>query len=44
LKPVRWGSPLRLQEKCQEEKVCDKRHPYLVIIIGKNALKNVTLL
>jgi len=24
LKPERWGSPL-IQEKCQEEKACDKR-------------------
>jgi hypothetical protein len=27
LKLERWGSPL-VQEKYQEEKVCDKRHPY----------------
>jgi hypothetical protein len=27
LKPERWGSKL-VQEKYQEEKVCDKRHPY----------------
>ena len=26
LKSERWGSPL-VQEKCQEEKACDKRHP-----------------
>jgi hypothetical protein len=26
LKPERWGSPL-VQEKYQEEKTCDKRHP-----------------
>ena len=32
LKPERWGSPLG-QEKCQEEKACDKRHPYRIIII-----------
>jgi len=32
LKPERWGSPL-VQEKYQEEKTCDKRHPYLIIII-----------
>jgi len=32
LKPQRWGSPL-VQEKYQEEKACDKRHPYLIIII-----------
>jgi len=25
--PERWGSPL-VQEKYQEEKACDKRHPY----------------
>ena len=27
LKPEQWWSPL-VQEKCQEEKACDKRHPY----------------
>jgi hypothetical protein len=27
LKPERWGLPL-VQEKYQEEKACDKRHPY----------------
>jgi len=27
LKPERWGSPL-VQEKYQEEKACDKRHPH----------------
>jgi len=27
LKPEWWGSPL-VQEKYQEEKACDKRHPY----------------
>jgi len=32
LKPERWGSPL-VQEKYQEEKTCDKRHPYRIIII-----------
>jgi len=32
LKPERWGSPL-FQEKYQEEKACDKRHPYCIIII-----------
>jgi len=32
LKPERWGSPLA-QEKCREEKACDKRHPYRIIII-----------
>jgi len=32
LKPERWGSPL-VQEKYQEEKACDKRHPYSIIII-----------
>jgi len=32
LKPERWGSPL-VQEKYQEENACDKRHPYLIIII-----------
>jgi len=32
LKSERWGSPL-VQEKYQEEKACDKRHPYRIIII-----------
>jgi hypothetical protein len=32
LKPERWGSPL-VQEKYQEEKACDKRHPYRIIIL-----------
>jgi len=32
LKPERWGSPL-VQEKYEEEKACDKRHPYRMIII-----------
>jgi len=29
LKPERWGS-LLVQEKYQEEKACDKRHPYRI--------------
>ena len=32
LKPERWGSAL-VQEKYQEEKACEKRHPYRIIII-----------
>jgi hypothetical protein len=32
LKPERWGSPL-VQEKYQGEKICDRRHPYRIIII-----------
>jgi len=32
LNPELWGSPL-VQEKYQEEKACDKRHPYRIIII-----------
>jgi len=32
LKPELWGSPL-VQEKYQEEKACDKRHPYRIIIM-----------
>ena len=35
MKPAQWGSPL-VQEKYQKEKVCDKRHPYLTIIIFYN--------
>ena len=31
LKTKRWGSPL-FQEKYWEEKACDKRHPYRIII------------
>jgi len=30
--PERWGS-LLVQEKYHEEKACDKRHPYRIIII-----------
>ena len=32
LKCERWGS-LLVQEKCQEEAACGKRHPYRIIII-----------
>ena len=32
MKPERWGS-LLVQEKYQEEKACDKRHSYRIIII-----------
>ena len=32
MKPELWGSPL-VQEKYQEERACDKRHPYRIIII-----------
>jgi hypothetical protein len=32
LKPERWGSML-VQGKYREEKACDKRHPYRLIII-----------
>jgi len=32
LKPEQWGSPL-VQEKYQEGKACDKRHPYRTIMI-----------
>jgi len=32
LKPERWGSPL-VQEKYQEEKACDKRYPYRIMIM-----------
>jgi len=32
LKRERWGSPL-VQEKYQEEKACDERQPYRIIII-----------
>ena len=32
MKPEWWGSPL-VQEKYQEEKACDKRHPYSIIMI-----------
>jgi len=37
LKRERWGSPL-VQEKYQEEKACDKRHPYRIIIIIINTV------
>jgi len=32
LKPERWGSPL-VHEKYQEEKACDKRHPYHMMMM-----------
>ena len=32
MKPEQWGS-LLVQEKYQEEKACDKRLPYRIIII-----------
>jgi len=32
LKRERWGSPL-VQEKYREEKACDRRHTYCIIII-----------
>jgi len=32
LKHERWGSPL-VQEKYQEEKACNKRHPYRIIVV-----------
>ena len=32
MKPERWGS-LLVQEKYREEKACDKRHPYRIMII-----------
>jgi len=31
LKRERWGSPL-VEEKYREEKACDKRHAYRIII------------
>jgi len=34
LNPEWWGSPL-VQEKYLEEKACDRRNPYLIIIIMK---------
>jgi len=38
LKPEQWGSPLA-QEKYQEEKACDKRHPYRIIIITRKKVQ-----
>jgi len=32
LKPEQWGSPL-VQEKYQEEKACDKSHPYRIVVV-----------
>jgi hypothetical protein len=40
LKPERCGS-LLVQEKYQEEKACDKRHPYRIIIIIWNVKTRV---
>ena len=31
--PGKAVGSLLVQEKCQEEKACDKRHPYRIIII-----------
>jgi hypothetical protein len=39
LKPERWGS-LLVQEKYQEEKACDKRHPYRIIIMASSSRKS----
>jgi len=43
LKPERWGS-LLVQEKYREEKACDKRHPYRIIIIINKKEKTCTLI
>jgi hypothetical protein len=43
LKPERWGSPL-VQEKYQEEKACDKRHPYNYNNNNNNNNNNLHLL
>ena len=32
MKPEQWESPL-VQEKYQEEKACDKRHPYCIMMM-----------
>jgi len=42
LKPEQWGSPL-VQEKYQEEKACDKRHPYRIIIIIITTTTTITI-
>jgi len=39
LRPEQWGSPL-VQEKYREEKACDKRHPYRIIIIRGEGMCN----
>jgi len=41
LKPEQWGSTL-VQEMYQEEKACDKRHPYLIIITIINRFNTET--
>ena len=43
MKPERWGSPL-VQEKYREEKACDKRHTYRIIIIIIKKTKNAFLI
>jgi type IV secretory pathway component VirB8 len=43
LKPERWGS-LLVQEKYQEEKACDKRHPYRIIIIIIMMMMMITII
>jgi hypothetical protein len=44
LKPEQWESPL-VQDKYQEEKACDKKYPYriiiIIIIIGVNMLRSL---
>ena len=42
MKPERWGSAL-VQEKHQEEKACDKRHTYRIIIIIIIIIINFTI-
>jgi len=41
LKRERWGSPL-VQEKYREEKACDKRHTYRIIIIIIGATRTIS--
>ena len=42
MKPERWGSPL-VQEKYQEEKACDKRHPYRIPLLPPPPTPHTTI-
>jgi len=41
LKPEQWESPL-VQEKYQEEKACDKRHPYCIMMMMMMMMMMIT--
>ena len=41
MKPEQWESPL-VQEKYQEEKACDKRHPYCIMMMMMMMMMMIT--